>query len=317
MNRLIAAGLMFGNLVEISSPALVERYNRALKHLTGKTTALKDFHIDISGYSPEIGDELGDPLYLNPNGANRQFILLTTSQKTAPLLNMKFSTSRGILTQFIEKNEAQLFALTARDAVAGELQGSVYEVSTPARLLEMKQVTVEADTIGGHVADAEKLSGLIDRFRGPGEDWRVDELIAQMHEMARKPGYVCRVPIPLPAMTFQQPNFWTSHFGGIYVFQEARFPGVIGAMPRESLGKMPISPVMDLTQRNAIADWLGRNGLVEPIVQARGVDAAAVLRQKMDFILVEAAEQLGIDLAHAHRHQLRKNAYRPGDSLPD
>ena len=49
MNRLIAAGLMFGNLVETSSPALVERYNRALKHLTGKTTALKDFHIDISG----------------------------------------------------------------------------------------------------------------------------------------------------------------------------------------------------------------------------------------------------------------------------
>ncbi len=317
MNRLIAAGLMFGNLVEISSPALVERYNRALKHLTGKTTGLKDFHIDISGYSPEIGDELGDPLYLNPNGANRQFILLTTSQKTAPLLNMKFSTSRGILTQFIEKNEAQLFALTARDAVAGELQGSVYEVSTPARLLEMKQVTVEADTIGGHVADAEKLTGLIDRFRGPGDDWRDDALIAQMIELARKTGDVTRVPIALPAMTFQQPNFWTSHFGGIYIFQDVRFPGVISAMPRESLGNMPIAPVMDLTQRNAIADWLGRNGLVEPIVQARGVDAAAVLRQKMDFILVEAAEELGIDIADARRTELRKIAYRLGDSLPD
>ncbi|WP_338128000.1 DUF6638 family protein, partial [Lentibacter algarum] len=81
MKRLISAGLMFGNLIEVSSPALVERYNRALKHLTGKTTQLTDFHIDISGYSPEIGDELGDPIYLNPNGANRQFILLTTSQK--------------------------------------------------------------------------------------------------------------------------------------------------------------------------------------------------------------------------------------------
>lgn len=317
MNRLIAAGLMFGNLVEISSPALVERYNRALKHLTGKTTALKDFHIDISGYSPEIGDELGDPLYLNPNGANRQFILLTTSQKTAPLLNMKFSTSRGILTQFIEKNEAQLFALTARDAVAGELQGSVYEVSTPARLLEMKQVTVEADTIGGHVADAEKLTGLIDRFRGAVDGWRDEALIAQMIELARKTGDVTRVPIALPAMTFQQPNFWTSYFGGIYIFQDVRFGGVISALPRESLGRMPMSPVMDLTQRNEIADWLERNGLVEPIVQARGLDAAAVLRQKMDFILVEAAEALGIDISDARRTELRKIAYRLGDSLPD
>ena len=131
MKRLIATGLMFGNLIEVSSPALIERYNRALKHLTGKSTKLTEFHIDISGYSPEIGDELKDDHYLNPNGCNRQFILLTTAQKAAPLLNIKFSTSRGIIRQFIEANESQLFALTARDAVAGELQNSVYDVATP------------------------------------------------------------------------------------------------------------------------------------------------------------------------------------------
>ena len=36
MNRLIKSGLMFGNLVHVSSPALVERYNRALRHLIGQ-----------------------------------------------------------------------------------------------------------------------------------------------------------------------------------------------------------------------------------------------------------------------------------------
>jgi len=317
MKRLIEKGLMFGNLVEVSSPQLVERYNRALKHLAGKTTALTDFHIDISGYSPEVGDELGDDLYLNPNGCNRQFILLTTSQKTAPLLNMKFSTSRGILQQFIEANESQLFALTARDAVAGELQNSVYEVSSPAKLLEIRQITVEADTIGGHVADAEKLAKLIDRFRSEPDGWRDDVLIAQMIELAKKTGDVTRVPISLPAMTFQQPSFWTSHFGGVYVFRDVKFPGVISTLPRASLGQMPIAPVMDLSQRNAIAEWLERNGLVEPIVQARGMDAAAVLRQKMDFVLVDAADALGLDIGDARRTELRKIAYRLGDSLPD
>ena len=316
MKRLIAAGLMFGNLIEISSPALIERYNRALKHLTGKTTALTDFHIDISGFSPEIGDELQDPLYLNPNGANRQFILLTTSQKSAPLLNMKFSTSRGILQQFIETNEAQLFALTARDAVAGELQGSVYEVSTPARLLEMRQVRVEADTIGGHVADAGKLTQMIERFRTEPDGWRDEALIAQMIQLATKTGDITRQAIALPAMTFAQPNFWTSHFGGVYVFQDTSFPAVISALPRESMGKMPISPVMDLSQRNAIADWLERNRLVEPIVQARGMDGAAVIRQKMDFILVEAADLLGLDLGDARRTELRKIAFKLGEALP-
>ncbi len=85
MKRLIQRGLMFGNLIEVSSPALVERTNRALKHLTGKVTKLDDFHIDLSGTSPEIGDELNDDLTLNPNGANRQFILLTSAQKDSRL----------------------------------------------------------------------------------------------------------------------------------------------------------------------------------------------------------------------------------------
>ena len=289
MKRLISAGLMFGNLVEVSSPALVERYNRALKHLTGKTTAQTDFHIDISGYSPEIGDEFGDDLYLNPNGCNRQFILLTTAQKAAPLLNIKFSTSRGILRQFITQNEAQLFALTARDAVAGELQNSVFEVSSPAKLFDIRRITVEADTIGGHVADANRLAKLIERFRAEPDGWRDDLLIAEMIGLAKKTGDVTRVPIALPAMTFEQPDFWTSHFGGLYIFRSVKSPAAISVAPRESLGALPL-PALDLRQRNQVADWLVKNGLVESVVEAKGMDTAAVLRQKMDFILVDAAD---------------------------
>jgi hypothetical protein len=317
MKRLIAHGLMFGNLIEVSSPALVERYNRALKHLTGKTTALTDFHIDLSGYSPEIGDELKDDLYLNPNGSNRQFILLSTAQKDAPLLNIKFSTSRGILTQFIETNEAQLFALTARDAVAGELQNSVYAVDSPAKLFDIRQVTIEADTIGGHVADAGKLAKLIDRFRQEPDGWRDDLLVAEMITLAKKTGDVTRVPISLPVMTFSQDNFWTSHFGGVYIFRDVRFPGVISTLDWRSLGEVPVAQVMDLTHRNQIADWLERNNLVEPIVQARGTDGAAILRQKMDFILVDAADRLGIEIGDARRTELRKIAYRIGTALPE
>jgi hypothetical protein len=308
---------MFGNLIEVSSPALVERYNRALKHLTGKTTALTDFHIDLSGYSPEIGDELNDDLYLNANGANRQFILLTTAQKDAPLLNIKFSTSRGILTQFIETNEAQLFALTARDAVAGELQNSVYAVDTPAKLFDIRQVTIEADTIGGHVADAGKLAKLIDRFRQEPDGWRDDVLVAEMITLAKKTGDVTRVPISLPVMTFKQENYWTSHFGGVYIFRDVRFAAAISSLDWRSLGEVPVAQVMDLTHRNQIADWLERNNLVEPIVQARGTDGAAILRQKMDFILVDAADRLGIEVGDARRTELRKIAYRIGTALPE
>lgn len=317
MKRLISRGLMFGNLIEVSSPQLVARYNRALKHLTGKETALTDFHIDLSGYSPEIGDEFGDPYYLNPSGANRQFILLSTAQKEAPLLNIKFSTSRGILTQFIETNEAQLFALTARDVVAGELQGSVYTVDTPAKLFDIRQVTVEADTIGGHVADAGKLAKLIETFRREPDGWRDEALITEMITLARRTGDVTRVPISLPMMTFEQGNFWTSHFGGVYVFRDVKFPAAISRQPIGSFGKIPVAQVMDFSHRNHIADWLERNQLVEPIVQARGTDAGAILRQKMDFILIDAADRLGIEVGDARRTELRKVAYRLGTALPE
>ena len=155
MIHLIQRGLMFGNLIHIAAPALVERYNRALKHLTQNQTNLNEFHIDISGYSPEIGDELDDHLYLNHAGVNRQFILLTTDQKSSPLLNAKFSTSRKILKEFITKNEPQLFALTARDAVAGELVNSVYAVTSPERLFDIRRIEIEADTTKGTLRDAD------------------------------------------------------------------------------------------------------------------------------------------------------------------
>ena len=314
MKRLIEKGLMFGNLIEVSSPALVERYNRAMKALCGRQSKLTDFHIDLSGYSPEIGDELEDTGYLNPNGCNRSFILLTTAQKNAPLLNMVFSTSRGILQDFIESNEAQLFALTARDAVIGALQSGVYEISSPAKLLDVRQITVDADTTGGHVAAAGQLSELIDRFRIEPEGWRDDVLIANMIELARKTGDVTRVPISLSARSYPQGSYWTSLFGGLYLFRDVKYPALIA---HEPLGQVQISPVYGLDQRNEIAEFLTRNGLTEPIVTARGMDAGAVIRQKMDFILVDAADRLGLDIGDARRTELRKVAYTLGDSLPE
>jgi len=316
MRRLIENGLMFGNLVPVTSAPLVERYNRAMKSLTGKTTELKDFHIDISGYSPEIGDELDDPLYLNPNGCNRQFILLTTAQKTAPLLNAKFSTSRPILRRFIEDNEAELFALTTRDAVAGELANSVFDLSSPERLFDIRRITVEADTTGSHVREGRKLSELIERFRTEDDAWWDDVLIAEMIGLAKITGDVTRNPIALKPLSVDQANFWTSHFGGLFIFRDVPHPAAISVGPKDRLGKLPIPYLFDLRDRNMIARFLELNELVEPIVRARNIDAAAILGQKMDFVLVDAAATLGEDLGGMTRRDLRTLAQKMGSALP-
>ena len=314
MKRLIERGLMFGNLVEVSSPALIDRYNRALKHLTGKTTELPDFHIDISGYSPEIGDELGDHLYLNQGGCNRQFILLTTEQKRSPLLNAKFSMSRGILRQFIEENESQLFALTAKDAVAGELVNSVFSVTDPKRLFEIRKIVIEADTTEGTVRDAEKLGQMVDRFKQEDDAWFDDVLIADMITLAKKTGDVTRNPVRLGQAEFTQENFWTAHFGGLYMFRDVEHPAVIAA-DKEGLGSLPIKYTFDFSERNRIAKFFDYNKLVEPIVKARGIDAGAILRQKMDFIVVDAAQDAGMDLTGATRRDIRALARQYADRL--
>jgi hypothetical protein len=316
MKRLIEKGLMFGNLVEVASPALVERYNRALRHLTGKSTALTDFHVDVSGYSPEVGDELGDFQYLNQNGCNRQFILLTTEQKSAPLLNAKFSFSRRVLRDYITANEAKLFALITRDAVAGELMNSVLELSTPQRLFDITRIVVEADTTGGDVKNARELAKRIERFRGEEDAWWDDVLIAEMIGLARQTGDVTRNPVDLDAFTLPVPDYWTSHFGGVYLFRGVEHPAALLAAGKDALGELPIRFTLGLDEPNRVAKFLELNGLAEPIVKARGVDGAAILRQKMDFILVDVAATLGRDLSGATRRDLRILARSLGSALP-
>lgn len=308
---------MFGNLVHVDSPALVERYNRALRHLTGRQTGLSDFYIDISGYSPEVGHELGDASYLNHAGVNRQFILLSTEQKTAPLLEAMFSTSRGILRQFIEENEPALFALTARDAVAGELVNSVFDLSDPKRLFDIRKITVEADTTNGAIRQAEALDARVNRFLNEDDAWYDDVLIAEMIAMAGETGDIVRNPVRLKHMEFEQRNFWTAHFGGLYLFQDLDLPGVIASGDKAALGELPVEFVFDISERNRIASFLDLNGLVEPIVKARGIDAGAVLRQKMDFLLVDALADEGVELAGRSRADMRRLARRHADKLPE
>ncbi len=316
MKRLIKRGLMFGNLIRVESPALVDRYNRALESLTGKRTKLTEFHMDISGFSPEVGEELQDALYLNPNGCNRQFIILTTDQRTAPLLNAKFSTSRGILRQFITENEAKLFALTAHDAVAGELMNSVFEVGTAAKVFDIRKIVVEADTTGSHVANARALADKIDAFQGEPDAWFDDVLIAEMIGLAKQTGDVTRNPIILDKPSYSQDNFYTSHFGGLYIFRDVAQPAAIAMSGKKGLGRLPIADVFSTDEPNGIATFLELNELVEPVIKARGVNGARILREKMDFILVDAAAGAGLDLGDMTPRDLRHVAQRMGADLP-
>ncbi|MCK7612993.1 DUF6638 family protein [Roseibium sediminicola] len=316
MMRLVKHGLMYGNLFEVTSPSMVARYNRALEHLIGKRTDLQEFHVDISGFSPEIGDELGDIHYLNPSGCNRQFILLSTDQKTAPLLNARFSTSRSILRRFIDDNEEQLFALSIRDCIVGELVNSVYSLTSPQDLFDIRTIEIDADTVGGHVEAGEDLGDLIERFMKEQDGWWDDVLIADMIELSKHAGDVIRTPLSIRNRSYEQGNFYTSHYGGLYVFRDVRESACIAPKDTDIVVDLPVKQVLTMEDRQEIAEFLDRNALVEPITEACGARAENILRQKLDFIVIDAAADHDEDLSDVSRRDLRALKRKYHQDLP-
>ena len=112
--------------------------------------------------------------------------------------------------------------------LAGELVNSVFEVSTPAKLFDIQQVRIEADTTRGTLRHADHLAELVEQFKTGEDAWFDDALIGEMISTAEKTGDVTRNPVHLEHEVFAQSNFWTAHFGGMYVFQGVEHPAVIG-----------------------------------------------------------------------------------------
>ena len=320
MMRLIERGLMYGNLIEVTAPGMVARYKRALKHLTGLETSLTEFHIDISGYSPEIGHEINNDLYLNPAGTNQQFILLTPSQKTAPLLSTEFSTSRKILRDYIESNEDELFALTAREAVTGELMDSVYRIHSPNDLMAIQNIHIEADTISDRVKGAEVLKEHIERFMNEEDAWWDDVLIAEMVELAKTTGNIYRNPVKLSTKSYTQGCYYTSHYGGVYIFRDMESQPkslLITQVGAEGFEEFSGAAVYDLNDRQKIANFLNNNNLIEPIVTSRGARTGVeIIKQKIDFIIIATLAELGEDLSDLSRQDIRFLTRKYIDDMP-
>jgi hypothetical protein len=103
--------IIYRELLVIGSKTLIERYNKALEKLTGKRTSLNLFHIDRSGYSPEIALEFEDNDYLDTFGINKKFIIVSLAQKDLPVIRSHFSSTGEFLKEFIDDNHECILTL--------------------------------------------------------------------------------------------------------------------------------------------------------------------------------------------------------------
>jgi len=219
MERIIKSELMSGSLLLIKEEYLIERYNIALLALIGKETKLSEFHIDISGFSPEIAVELDNCEYLNMGGTNQHIIILSPEQKNLPLLDPFFTSARYFIESFIEDNYNDVLNLTTKDVIYGEIQDNVVKVKSIEDIINVKKVKFEIESgknILGKIEEFEKMEARI--FQDE-EAWYEDDVINEMIETAHIIGNIKKNKVSFDSLDFPTINFYTSHLGGVYKFQ--------------------------------------------------------------------------------------------------
>jgi hypothetical protein len=227
LELLRANELIYGRLLPVEEPHLIERYNKALKAFGLKPTKLEKFDIDRTGFSPQVAEELGDPLYLDPNEVNRRFIILTPAQADLPVVHTAFSNTSQLVYEFFARNSRAIDALTIKDVIYGEIEDSVNKVREIEDLLSINQVEFRVLSAEDVLGKASELATLVDRLKQEPDGWRDNKMLERMVELAKVTGDIRENALVPDQVIFRHNAFWTSHFGGLYVFIDKDMTTVI------------------------------------------------------------------------------------------
>ncbi|KOF21242.1 hypothetical protein AC244_07755 [Ensifer adhaerens] len=227
MKRLLEAELIYGRLLDISEPHLIARYNKALQGFGLRPTALTRFSIDMTGFSPEIADELGDRDYLDPNRVNRRFIIMTPDQAELPVVHTSFSNTAALMHEFFNANSRAINAVTIKDALYGEIEDSVSIVDDIDDLLSINEVRFRVLSAEDMLGKAAELRGLVDRLKKVPTAWADDDMLNRMVELAKVTGDIRQNALVPDQLVFRHDAFWANHFGGVYVFLDEKTTTVI------------------------------------------------------------------------------------------
>ncbi|MBW3096149.1 DUF6638 family protein [Pseudohoeflea coraliihabitans] len=283
MKRLAEQALIYGRLHAVEAPHLIARYNKALSAFGVAPTGLERFSIDMTGFSPEIAAALGDRDYLDPNGVNRRFIILTPEQEGLPVVHTRFSNTAGLMHAFFEANRRVISAVTIKDALYGEIEEDVTQVEDIEDLLRIEEVrfrVLSADDLTGKAAE---LRTLVDRLETSAEAWRDEAMLARMVALAQETGDIRHNRLVPDQLVFPHRSFWADHFGGVFLFRDARSMVVIG--DREAPGFRRSRPwevsYIDIRDHQRIFDFLARSKRIQ-VPQASWVERSGLLAHRAE-----------------------------------
>jgi hypothetical protein len=282
MNRLLQAELIYGRLLPIREPHLIARYNKALVAFGLSETKLAAFDIDITGFSPQVAEEIGDPDYLDPLKVNRRFIILTPEQDSLPVVHTSFSNTAGLMHEFFAANARAIHAITLKDTLYGEIEDSVSEVKTLEDLLSINEVKFKVLSAEDLLGKAGQLRQLCDALVTSPDAWRDNAMLEQMVALAKETGDIRQNTLVPDKLVFRHDAFWADHFGGVFVFVDEKITTVIcdpeaPGFRRSRPWQVSYISIEDTAQ---VGDFLARTGRLE-LPRASWVESSSRLPPRL------------------------------------
>jgi hypothetical protein len=207
------------SLIEVSSPALVQRYNDALTSLGLKATNLKSFHIDGIGWSPEIAEEQSNTYYLSHGPASPLAIILTPEQRGVPLLNPWTSFDRYVLQRYFASFSKDIADITRNAFLGLELDHSPHTYNEPQDVLAFQAVAVKTSA-GNFGSSLSEQAQLVKRFLEEDMAWSDASLRQKIIENAKNHGDLrTRVTLPGVFTVGGVSSFYIKAFDGVFVLR--------------------------------------------------------------------------------------------------
>ncbi|MEZ2329291.1 DUF6638 family protein [Mesorhizobium sp. RCC_202] len=278
--------LIYGRLLAIDEPHLIQRYNKALAAFGLKPTKLKSFQIDRTGFSPEVAEECGDYDYLDPNEVNRRFIILTPSQIDLPVVHTAFSNTSQLMFEFMSKNQRAIDALTIKDVIYGEIEDSVPLVNDIEDLLSISQVEFKVLSAEDVLGKAAELGKLVDRLKQEPNAWRDNAMLQRMVDLAKVCGDIRENALVPDQVIFRHNAYWTSHFGGLYVFVDPDMTTVISdpTVPGFRRSRPWQVSYLSINDADKVFKFLASTGRIE-LPRASWVESSGYLEHRAEMVV--------------------------------
>lgn len=267
----------------------------------------------MTGFSPEVADELGDQDYLDPNRVNRRFIILTPAQADLPVVHTSFSNTAALMHEFFNANSRAINAVTIKDALYGEIEDSVSVVEDIDDLLSINEVRFRVLSAEDMLGKATELRELVDRLKKVPTAWADDAMLSRMVELAKVTGDIRQNALVPNELVFRHEAFWANHFGGVYVFLDQKTTTVIcdPSVPGFRRSRPWQVSYIAINDHARIYEFLTRTNRLQ-LPQASWVQESGLFQHRADMIirgLINDADPIA-DLMNADRIWLQTWIHR-------